>query len=65
MKIKITMVDQSGPEECLAEWQRYLKERGLVGHAVDTQLRECLSSETAVSLCNLGIWEEMNITVRI
>ena len=36
------------------DWQIYLKERGLGGHAAVTQLWKCVSSETAVGLCNAG-----------
>ena len=36
------------------DWQIYLKERGLGGHAAVTQLWKCVSCETEVGLCKVG-----------
>ena len=47
--------------ECLAE----VPQGGLLGNDGVTQLRECLSSKTTVSLCNAGFGEKITITVLI
>ena len=35
------------------------------GHAMVTQLWECISSETAAGLCNVGLGEEEDISLLI